>query len=315
MSGDDFDALKARVRLSDHVKSKVKLTRNGPDWFGCCPFHKEKTGSFSVNDAKGFYHCFGCSAHGDILDWWQKQDGLSFQEARDRLKREAGEASGPIADATATDRRSEPDDDAKRKQAEARAIWRASRPILDTLAEEYLRGARCIRLSHLPDCLRFHPGLQPDPRQAETFPALIAGVTDGAGTLVAIQRTFLAPDGRGKASISAPKRSLGPIGQGAVRLADVGAVLGVAEGVETGLSAMELYRVPVWCVLGSNLARLDLPRPIRNVVIFGDRGAAGETAAAKACQIYRSQGRKVAVRFPEIGDDFNDELRARRNGR
>lgn len=315
MGGDDFDTLKARVCLSDHVKTKVKLTRNGADWFGCCPFHNEKTASFSVNDAKGFYHCFGCGAHGDILDWWQKQGGMSFQEARDRLKQEAGDAGARIAEGFTSERRSEPDDETRRKQAEARAIWRASKPIFDTIADEYLRGARCIQLPHLPDCLRFHSGLQPDPRQPQTFPAMIAGVTDGTGSLVAIQRTFLAPDGQSKAPIKGAKRSLGPIGLGAVRLASAATVLGVAEGVETGLSAMEIFRLPVWCVLGSNLSRLDLPRPVRNVVIFGDRGATGEAAAAKACQIYRSQGRKVVVRFPEVGDDFNDELKARRNGR
>ena len=91
MASDDLSALKARVRLSDHVRLKVKLTRQGPEWSGCCPFHAEKTASFTVNDVKGFYHCFGCHAHGDVLDWWQKGEGMSFAEARERLQREAGE--------------------------------------------------------------------------------------------------------------------------------------------------------------------------------------------------------------------------------
>lgn len=312
MSSDDFAALKARIRLSDHVRLRVKLARKGPDWFGCCPFHPEKSASFTVNDAKGFFHCFGCNAHGDILDWLQKGEGLSFNDARDRLRNEAG--SAPIRDEPKRLARSELDEDARRKQREGRAIWKAAQTISGTIAEAYLRGPRCIRLERLPDALRFHPALQPDPRNAETFPAMIAGVTNGGGELVAIQRTFLAPDGSGKAAISASKRSLGPVGLGCVKLGASSAILGVAEGVETALSAMELFRLPVWCALGSNLARIELPKPVRQVVIFADRGRVGELAAWKARQVYRSQGRKVAVRFPEIGDDFNDELRARRNG-
>lgn len=73
--GDDISALKARLKLSDYVGRHVKLRREGHDLFGRCPFHAEKTASFSVNDAKGFFHCFGCNAHGDVLDWWQKAEG------------------------------------------------------------------------------------------------------------------------------------------------------------------------------------------------------------------------------------------------
>lgn len=314
MTDDELAQLKSRLRLSDQVRCRVKLKKQGGDWFGPCPFHEEKTASFSVNDAKGFYHCFGCGAHGDILDWWQSRDGLSFAEARERLRREAGslppaqESRLPVASPGRLD------EEARRKQLEARAIWRASKPIEGSVAEAYLREARSIRLPELPECLRCHPGLQPSPREEGIFPAMVAAVTDGSGEVVAIQRTFLAADGSAKAKISASKRSLGPVGLGAVRLAPAAFLLGVGEGIETSLSAMEIFQVPVWAVLGSNLSRLDLPRSVRNVVVFGDCGSAGEAAAAKACQIYRSQGRKVAVRFPELGDDFNDELRAKRNG-
>lgn len=314
MASDDLFALKARVRLSDHVRSKVKLVRQGPDWSGCCPFHQEKTPSFTVNDAKGFYHCFGCHAHGDVLDWWQKAEGLSFNEARDRLRSEAGDFLAPPSQTRPSPRRDETDDDMARKQREARTIWKESQSLIGSIAEVYLREARCIGLESLPESLRFHPALVPDPRLAEPYPAMIVAVTNSLDQLVAIQRTFLKLDGSGKAGFSAPKRGLGPVGQGAVKLGAAATILGIAEGVETGLSAMELFRVPVWCALGSNLARIELPNAVRQVVVFGDKGKAGEDAAAKARQIFRSQGRKVNVRFPEIGGDFNDELRARRNG-
>lgn len=201
----------------------------------------------------------------------------------------------------------------RRKQADALAIWRASLPIGGTIAETYLRNARAIGVP-LPDCLRFHPGLRIDPREPIEYPALVAAVVDLAGSIVAIQRTFLLPDGADKAAFERPKRGLGPIGQGAVCLAPAGPVIGLAEGIETGLSAMELYRVPVWCALGSNLARIVLPAGARNVALFADRGEAGERAATIASRVFHEQGRKVAVRFPSRGKDFNDELKARRHG-
>lgn len=314
-SGDDLAPLKARLQLSDYVGRKVKLIKRGSDWFGCCPFHKEKTDSFTVNDVKGFFHCFGCHENGDILDWWQKQEGLTFAEARDRLRNEAGSAPVGHPGEVRAVRPAQVDEEMKAKQEHARAIWREARPIAGTLADDYLRTARAVRLDGLPGCLRFHAGLQPDPRHADTFSAMIAAVTNAGGQLVAIQRTFLAPDGRGKAAISAPKRSLGPVGQGCVRLAEAAPLLGVAEGVETGLSAMEMFKMPVWCALGSNLSRLELPQLARNVVIFADKGRAGEDAAAKARQEFRSQGRRVSVQFPDHGDDFNDQLRHLRHGR
>ncbi len=88
---DDIGPLKARLRLSALIGKTVKLTRRDGDWWGQCPFHQEKTGSFSVNDAKGFFHCFGCRAHGDVLDWWQRTEGMGLADAIERLKHEAGE--------------------------------------------------------------------------------------------------------------------------------------------------------------------------------------------------------------------------------
>lgn len=312
MSGksEDFAALKERVRLSDHVSRRVMLSKNGPDRWGLCPFHSEKSPSFSVNDAKGFYHCFGCGAHGDILDWWQRIEGLAFDQAADRLRREM---EGPRPSPQRTDLPADHDRETLRKQAEARAIWEAARPLDGTIAEVYLREARGISLS-APACLRFHPRLPVGPRELGEAPAMVAAVTDLAGGLVAIQRTFLLGDGSGKARFERPKRALGPVGQGAVCLGPAGTVIGIAEGVETGLSAMEMFCVPVWCVLGSNLSRIALPALVRNVALFADKGEAGERAAEIAMRAFHEQGRKVVVRFAHRGKDFNDELKARRHG-
>jgi DNA primase len=77
---------------------RVKLVRAGREWKGCCPFHNEKTPSFYVNDEKGFYHCFGCGAHGDVIRFLTEQEGLPFMEAVTQLAAQAGmEVPAPSA--------------------------------------------------------------------------------------------------------------------------------------------------------------------------------------------------------------------------
>ncbi len=85
-----LDELRARVPLSPVVGRRVKLLRAGREWKGCCPFHNEKTPSFYVNDDKGFYHCFGCGAHGDVIRFLTDQEGLPFIDAVKQLAAQAG---------------------------------------------------------------------------------------------------------------------------------------------------------------------------------------------------------------------------------
>ena len=85
-----LDELRARVTLSSVVMRTTKLTKAGREWKACCPFHDEKTPSFYVNDDKGFYHCFGCQAHGDVIRWMTDQRGLAFMDAVKELASEAG---------------------------------------------------------------------------------------------------------------------------------------------------------------------------------------------------------------------------------
>ena len=80
-----LDELRARTLLSALVGKTVKLTRAGREWRACCPFHDEKSASFTVSDEKGFYHCFGCGAHGGAIDWVMETEGLGFVEAVARL--------------------------------------------------------------------------------------------------------------------------------------------------------------------------------------------------------------------------------------
>ncbi len=85
-----IDELKNRVDLAAVVGRRVKLVKRGREYQGLCPFHNEKTPSFSVVTEKGFYHCFGCGEHGSALDFLMKMDGLGFPDAVERLAQEAG---------------------------------------------------------------------------------------------------------------------------------------------------------------------------------------------------------------------------------
>lgn len=85
-----LDELRNRTVLVDVVSKRVRLTHKGREHQGLCPFHKEKTPSFTVNEDKGFYHCFGCGAHGSAIDFVMNTDGLSFPEAVERLAGEVG---------------------------------------------------------------------------------------------------------------------------------------------------------------------------------------------------------------------------------
>jgi DNA primase len=90
LSPQFLDEVRARTSLSAVIGRSVKLQKAGREWKACCPFHKEKTPSFTVNDEKGFYHCFGCGAHGDAIRFLTDARGLPFMEAVKELAEAAG---------------------------------------------------------------------------------------------------------------------------------------------------------------------------------------------------------------------------------
>ena len=85
-----LDELRMRVTLSGVIGRTTRVIKAGREYKACCPFHNEKTPSFTINDEKGFYHCFGCGAHGDVIRWMTDQRGLSFMDAIKELASEAG---------------------------------------------------------------------------------------------------------------------------------------------------------------------------------------------------------------------------------
>lgn len=90
LSPQFLDELRARTSLSTLIGKSVKVTKAGKEYKACCPFHNEKSPSFTINDDKGFYHCFGCGAHGDAIRWMTDQRGLPFMDAVKELAIAAG---------------------------------------------------------------------------------------------------------------------------------------------------------------------------------------------------------------------------------
>ena len=85
-----LDDLRTRVSLNQLAGRHISLTQHGTEFKGLCPFHSEKTPSFTINEEKGFFHCFGCEAHGDIFGFVMQLEGLSFVEAVERIANECG---------------------------------------------------------------------------------------------------------------------------------------------------------------------------------------------------------------------------------
>jgi putative DNA primase/helicase len=263
-------------------------------------------------DWRGSFGSAPCPAHED------RRPSLSIRDGDEAplLKCHAGCNSAAVVDAlrwrglwpVPAEFSGRPENRRCDNSAWALAIWRAARPIAGTLAEQYLRG-RGITIP-LPPSLRYHRSLRHKATGLQ-LPALVAGISGPDRYIAAVQRTFLRADGGGKAQVSEPKMTLGSMGRGAVRLAAAGDVLGIAEGIETALSAMQIFGLPVWASLGAErLGKLELPPQVRRVVVFGDIGS--EANAYRARDTYRREGREAGVRFPTIGKDFNDQLTAGR---
>ena len=85
LSDEQIKELRDSIDLSRIISRKVKLQKRGNNFLGLCPFHNEKTPSFNVNDQEGFYHCFGCGAHGDVISFIRHFEGKSFIEALETI--------------------------------------------------------------------------------------------------------------------------------------------------------------------------------------------------------------------------------------
>ncbi len=191
-----------------------------------------------------------------------------------------------------------------------------SKPVTGTLAECYLAG-RGILLTGHERALRFHPGCYYRDLvtgETRTLPALIAAVTGLDGRITGLQRTWLAPDGNGKAQIADPRRSLGHLlGNGIWLGLDPGTpvpVMAAGEGLETIASLRTVMpALPVAAATSANhLAGLTFPPGCRRLYIAADADAAGRHGIERLSQRAAESGILALVLRPQLGD-FNDDLR------
>jgi hypothetical protein len=228
-------------------------------------------------------HCYaGCPA----------ADVLGELRRRNLLECSADDSYSPAAAANVPPPMHEPD-------PEALAIWRgagavqADHPAARFLAARGMTGA-------LPPSLRASTILHLD---QYPLPALIAAVQAPERGVIAVQTTLIDPRGHRKAQVHMPRKTTGALGQGAVRLAAAGEALGLAEGTEKGLAAMQLFGVPCWSTLGGGrMHRVWIPACVRELYIFADNDDAGRAAAERTAQEHKH--RRIIIRFPP--DDFKD---------
>ena len=275
------------------------------------------TGPTSGHAAAGRWCDAATGQHGDLLDL------IALNRGHARLRHAMDEARCFLALPPRAIEPSHPAGHRDRRPdtvAAARRLFGAGRLARGTPAEGYL-AARGILLAAAA-VLRFHPAAfyreaPGDPRRS--FPALLAAVTDLAGTLTGVHRTFLDPQpgpvsdpGRlGKAPVATPRRSLGRLAGHGVRLrAGDGSTWLVGEGLETVLSLAPLFPDAgiVAALSAAHLALLALPTGLTKLIVARDNDAAGRAAAERLRE--RAEGASVAVTVlcPRL-IDFNADLR------
>jgi DNA primase len=276
--------------------------RVGGRTFWLCPFHDEKTPSFTLTPDGGAFICFGCGARGDLFDFLKHAEGLDIKEAVTFL---VGNAT-PSVPPRISSRPRQDDDSAWRTKA-ALTIWREAGPAERSPVEKYLRG-RGITIP-IPQTIRHHPCLFYNPSGLR-FHGMVAAVQASDRRIVAIHRTFLLADGR-VAQVASPKMMLGPCSGGAVRLGPINDRLVVAEGIENAFAAMQLNGIPAWAAMStSGIRSLALPPKIHEVVIATDGDEPGRQAARQAAERWTRNGVRVRIKDPGDGRDPNDVLLA-----
>ncbi|SMH29766.1 Toprim domain-containing protein [Mesorhizobium australicum] len=194
----------------------------------------------------------------------------------------------------------------------SRRLFAMSQPIPGTLVESYLRG-RGIPILHGTGSLRFHPRCYYRPEDhgpTETWPAMIAAVTDLSGHQTGAHRTWLDPDGDGKAPLDTPRRAMGDLLGHAVRFGVPTSVMAAGEGIETTLSLRcALPDMAMAAALSAaHLGAILFPPTLHRLYVIRDNDPAGDSARDTLAERARAAGIEAIVLSPEL-EDFNDDLR------
>jgi len=307
--------LREQVDLVALIGSRVALKRDGREYKGLCPFHDENTPSFHVIPHKHFYHCFGCGADGDAIKWLTTVEKLSFRDAVARLRGGHYQprcVATPEASAATIKREA---DDLRGRIDKAREIWAQTVTAPGTLVDVYM-ASRGLGSVVLPTALRFHPRLW-NSETAQLLPAMVAGVVDDGGAIIGIHRTYLRPDGKGKAALEKPKMMLGNCAGHHIRLDPLqpGQRLAIAEGIETALTIrMARPDLRVWAAMSLTNMRAPVRLDVAELILCADADNKDQTKADEillaAARSHCREGRRVRIAWPEAGKDFNDMVRA-----
>jgi putative DNA primase/helicase len=275
---------------------------------GPCPMCTSSDGfRFDDKDGSGSWICVCGSGLGTHLA--MAYTGRDFRDVSSQidgmvgnLKAEASPASSPT----------EPNRDYMRD------TYRASFEVKPgDLVHEYLTRRGVEELIY-PKALRFAPKLTDG--EGGIRPAMLAMVgVNGQDKFVSMHRTFLKPDGSDKAEMASPRKMMaGSLPDGAcVMLSEFnGGTLGIAEGIETAMSASALYNVPVWSAINTAMMRKWLPpEGCTELVVFGDNDPkfGGQAAAFDLAHRAALRGIATTVRMPDlVGEDFNDIWKRKR---
>lgn len=287
------------ILLQLGVPGDVLRDRHGP-----CPFCGGKDRfRWDNNGGRGTWICGQCGA-GDGMDFAERFLGLEFQETASRIDAIIGNTALSVD-------RIKPEVSEEQLRDRLRGLWKASALVeSDDLADTYLKSRGLDELIY-PKALRFAPKVNDG--EGNVRPCLLAIVTDMAGKPVTMHRTFLRPDGLGKAEMEAPRKLMpGSLPDGAcVRLSDNSSVIGIAEGIETAFAASALFDIPVWAAINSTiLSKWIPPEGCEEVVIFGDNDGkfGGQAAAYRLAHRLAVKGMQVTVKIPKTpGHDWLDE--------
>lgn len=288
----------------------------GGDWHGSygmapTPGHSSRDRGMKIWDAPNLPGGIGV----------QLFNGDDFREGRDYLRSRGllndGFGSGQHrhidpADAHAfrAKRQLEEWEDRRARMLRACELWEGAEPIGGTIAERYLCDARGLKVTKLPDTLRFlsRAPISPYDPDSHTCPALIASVTRALDDkIVGAHLTYLKRDGSDKANLRTKRKMVGPVRGGAVRLAPAGEKLAIAEGIETGLAFAAHTSIPTWAALSAGgMEAVEIPEGVRLVIVAYDHdlnGRGRQAAENLATRLYGSKKVKL-VRPPTGYCDF-----------
>jgi hypothetical protein len=266
-------------------------------------------GTESGKGAAGKWTDAATGDHGDLLDVIRESCGLlDFKDVADEARRFL---SLPQPE-PAPQPRPRPSSAPAGSPESARRLISMSQPITGTIVETYLRE-RGITALHGTGALRFHPRCyyrQDSCSPTETWPAMIASVTDLDSRITGAHRTWLSSDGSGKAPIDTPRRAMGDLLGNAVRFDRATQVMAAGEGIETMLSLrMALPHMPMVAALSAaHLAAILFPATLRRLYIARDDDLAGDNAMASLVERAQAVGIEAITLSPRLGD-FNEDLR------